>query len=191
MENKVYGQNYVIKGQMSFDGIGRGEFYDFCFSVANAEKEAVDMMVAESNDDAMDSLKRSALVALCCENPLMISDIMEDILTQSTDYEYHDLDIGDYLSACAADDFGEEFLVYNFLEIESLEIYWNEYQMIERKIYNKELSASDINNIKQIACVLYNCGYHEIDTDLITIESAELIEDASAKTVSGVFTWDD
>ena len=191
MENKVCGQNHVIKGQMSFDGIGRGEFYDFCFSVANAEKEAVDMMVAESNDDAMDSLKRSALVALCCENPLMISDIMEDILTQSTDSEYHDLDIGDYLSACAADDFGEEFLVYNFLEIESLEIYWNEYQIIERKIYNKELSASDINNIKQIACVLYNCGYHEIDTDLITIESASLEEDASAKTVSGVFTWDD
>lgn len=191
MENKVYGQNYVIKGQMSFDGIGRGEFYDFCFSVANVEKETVDMMVAESNDDVIDSLKRSALVALCCANPLMISDIMEDILTQSTDYENHDLDIGDYLSACAADDFGEEFLVYNFLEIESLEIYWNEYQMIERKIYNKELSASDINKIKDIACVLYNCGYHEIDTDLITIESASLVEDASAKTLSGVLTWDD
>lgn len=191
MENKVYGQNHVIKGQMSFDGIGRGEFYDFCISVANAEKETVDMMVAESNDDAMDSFKRSALVALCCANPMMISAIFEDILNQATDYANHDLDIGDYLSACAADEDEEEFMVYNYLEIESFEYFWNEYKMLERKIYNMEFSASDINKIKQIASFLYNCGYHEIDTDLITIESASLEEDASAKTLSGVLTWDD
>lgn len=191
MENKVYGQNHVIKGQMSFDGVGRGELYDFCFSVANVEKETVDMMVAESDDDTMDSLKRSALVALCCANPLMISTIMEHILTKATDYECHDLDIGDYISACVADEDEEEFTLYNYLEIESFEYFWNEYKMIERKIYNKEFHADDINKIKQIASFLYNCGYHEIDTDLITIESAELLEDTSAKTVSGVITWDD
>ena len=48
--------------------------------------------------------------------------------------------------------------------------------------YNAHVPSVD--KIKQIASFLYNCGYHEIDTDLITIESAELLEDTSAKTVS-------
>lgn len=206
MENKVYGENHVIKGQISFDGICCGEPYDFCFSVANAPKETVDMMMSESvdcnselypanlkdsntEDTAGNFLKRSAIGALCCANPLMISTIMEDILRQATDYDCHDLEIGDYISACVADEDEEEFTLYNYLEIESFEYFWNEYEMIERKIYSKELTANDINKIKQIASFLYNCGYHELDTDLVTIESVSLEEDSSAKAQSGILSW--
>ena len=101
MENKVYGENHVIKGQISFEGICCGEPYDFCISVANAPKETVDMMMSESvdcnselypanlkdsntEDTAGNFLKRSAIGALCCANPLMISTIRWLILTVNT-----------------------------------------------------------------------------------------------------------
>ena len=154
------------------------------------------------NDDtyeAIDAMHRSAIAAICCEDPETMYELVEGVLMESTDYDYRDLDVDEYLAGYAAwleaeeegEECEDEFSIYNFLEIDSFEYYWKEFRQAQQNSKYNKMSPEVQKAIKQMACIIFNCGYAGAGLNLSTIVSAELVEDASAKTLSGVLTWRD
>ena len=194
-EKKEMDNNYIVKGQICFTDIDY-EATDFCFNVPDWHKEQVSLAVSAYNNDDIDkdedvaiacsNIDRSAIAAFCCKNPYRIPELFENILSNTTDYDVHELDVGEYLSASVNSEDEDEYANYEYIEIESLANYWEQYCDAITKYCKEPTSPEFLSILEMVGTVLYNCGYCITDPEdkCFIIKNLSMVDDGSVKPLS-------